>query len=86
MGAVYGGTGTRLKFDDTWEWDGAAWARLAQATAPALVGGAATDLGRGRLVALAGRSPGANGEAWLWDGRGWAQIVRPVMPLQAVEP
>ena len=56
--------------DDTWTWNGRAWARQEGPGPPAACfHGMAYDAARGRTVLFGGRGPG--GETWEWDGRTW---------------
>jgi hypothetical protein len=82
---VFGGyekTGkTTTRLGDTWEWDGTAWARVAD-TGPTARSGAAMSY----VPALAGRpagmvlfggstgTPPPPGDTWHWDGRHWTSL------------
>jgi hypothetical protein len=82
---VFGGyekAGEKLnRLGDTWEWDGKAWARVAD-TGPAARSGAAMTY----VPALAGKSAGMvlfggstgtpppPGDTWHWDGRHWTLL------------
>jgi hypothetical protein len=64
----------RVRFGDTWEWDGERW-QLVATEGPAPRNGAALafDETRGRLV-LSGGPPALVGpESWEWDGQSWRQ-------------
>ncbi|MBI5527042.1 MAG: hypothetical protein HY897_11965 [Deltaproteobacteria bacterium] len=65
--------------DETWEWDGASWAKTGPAD-PEHDGGPsgreklalAYDSVRRRVVLFGGDTGVSNGETWEWDGMGWA--------------
>lgn len=65
--------GERVRFGDTWEWDGIRW-ELKSSDGPAPRNGAAMayDAGRKRIVLFGGS--GAPGETWEWDGQVWTEI------------
>lgn len=86
FGGASSGT-TYQVFDDTWEWDGAAWS-LAAATGPgARVGHAmAFDSQRGTTVLFGGELGGLalQGDTWQWQGAQWVQLATsPVPPRTA---
>ena len=72
---------TLTRLGDTWEWDGTAWARVAD-TGPTARSGAAMSY----VPALAGRSAGMvlfggstgtpppPGDTWHWDGQHWTLL------------
>jgi hypothetical protein len=80
---LFGGmstVGTRL--EDTWEWDGVAWAEVTPASGspPARQGHAmAYDAARERTVLFGGFSTEYLGDTWEWDGATW-QDVTPAGP------
>ncbi|MBI5529277.1 MAG: hypothetical protein HY897_23375 [Deltaproteobacteria bacterium] len=65
---------------ETWEWDGASWARKTP-TDPEGDGNPsarsrhalAYDSARGKVVMFGGNTGGYNGETWEWDGASWAR-------------
>jgi hypothetical protein len=64
--------------NDTWEWDGSAWAQVAD-TGPSarLLAGMVYDDARQRLVLFGGSEAGGplNGDTWEWDGEDWTQVA-----------
>lgn len=79
---LFGGrVGASSYQNDTWEWDGTDWVRVAaedpehpQLTPPRRAGHAmAYDAARGRVVLFGGYNPvtGVQAETWLWDGTTW---------------
>ncbi len=66
------------QFQDTWEWDGTRWRRVAT-TGPTLRSAyaAAFDAARGRVVLFGGFSSALSGQrfadTWEWDGASWQQ-------------
>lgn len=59
---------------ETWEWDGAAWARVSTAgPGERSAAGMCYDSARQRTV-LFGGSPSASGETWEWDGASWSLV------------
>jgi Galactose oxidase, central domain len=74
---LFGGSdGTNL-LDETWKWDGAAWAKLAITGPPGRVGHAmALDAARGKVVLFGGETNTATlGDTWEFDGAAWKQIT-----------
>jgi N-acetylneuraminic acid mutarotase len=73
------GISSRTPSDDTWQWDGATWTRMASPTGPpARTGHAMTALGN--IVVLFG-GVGADADnpllhdTWAWDGTRWTQLA-----------
>lgn len=70
---LFGNTG----LDDTWEFDGTAWARRLPAASPSprFEHAMAFDLARGTTVLFAGRSSMSTtlADTWLWNGVAWTQ-------------
>jgi hypothetical protein len=79
---LFGGANGPAAFGDTWEWDGAHWARGNGNGPPARVYHAlAHDLARNRTVLFGGYSGGGSSsgghlsnDTWEWDGTVWTQI------------
>lgn len=62
-----------VRLGDTWEWDGASWARVAtEGPSPRNGAALAYDERRRRTVLFGGR--GASNETWEWDGAVWKQL------------
>lgn len=78
---LFGGVYAGVRYNETWLWDGAAWAQAFPATVPpARVAHAmAYDAARGRLVMFGGIPAGGGllGDTWEWDGVDW-QLMQPV--------
>jgi hypothetical protein len=80
---VFGGMGVRVGnadtpiLDDTWEFDGVAWSRIAVAGPPARAGaGAAYDSKRGLVILFGGSNhQGVMNDLWSWDGRAWKKLA-----------
>ena len=84
---LFGGTGNTAlldKRDDTWEWDGRAWHRMADTSAGTRDHhGMVYDAGRRRTVLYGGvtsenlpdgsRTPAK--DTWEWDGKKWTRIA-----------
>lgn len=71
------------RWDETWEWDGAAWSLVATTTAPGRVDGArmAFDAARGRCVLAGGRRFDPvlqqlvyDANTYEWDGATWTAV------------
>ena len=71
--------GARERLQDTWEFNGAAWARFST-TGPSPRSGAAMafDSELGQVVLFGGS--GAKGDTWIWDGTGWSEVPAPTPP------
>jgi hypothetical protein len=73
---LFGGSTNGLgNFDDTWEWNGAAWNHVAAAGPPARQGHAlAFSSPCASVLLFGGSNPqlGVLGDTWSWDGNGWA--------------
>ncbi len=61
--------------NDTWEWDGAAWAQRSPGLAPprSYFSGMTWVPGLGSMVHLSGNSSGYPRETWTWSGSAWTQ-------------
>lgn len=73
---------TAVYLNDTWEWNGVAWAQLAT-TGPVARRDASLfhDADRGVVVLFGGRSDaGSLNDTWLWDGQAWSQPTPTVSP------
>jgi hypothetical protein len=71
--------GARQYLQDTWEFNGSAWARFATGGPTPRSGAAmAFDPELGQVV-LFGGSPALN-DTWLWDGTAWSEIPAPTPP------
>jgi hypothetical protein len=71
--------GVRERLQDTWEFDGAAWARFATAGPSPRSGAAmAFDPELGQVVLFGGS--GATNDTWIWDGRAWSEVPAPTPP------
>jgi hypothetical protein len=65
--------GERIRYGDTWEWDGHRWEQVSSVGPTARNGAAmAYDAGRKRVVLFGGS--GALDETWEWDGQAWERI------------
>jgi hypothetical protein len=74
FGGEYYVSGSTTRYDDTWEWDGTAWAQKAPASSPPRRSraGMAYDSARRRMVLFGGTGDsGALGDTWEWDGSAW---------------
>ncbi len=83
---LFGGSTERVFTgnDETWEWDGSDWQRIATPTAPPprTVAAACFDSTRGRMVLFGGLHAGASlDDTWEYDGATW--IDRTVHPAPA---
>jgi len=71
--------GTRTYLQDTWEFNGKAWARFATGGPSPRSGAAiAFDPELGQVV-LFGGSPAKN-DTWVWDGTAWSEVPAPTPP------
>jgi hypothetical protein len=74
---MFGGrvlTGDLLKpTDDTWEWNGTAWARITSTGPPARAGAAMASLG-GIIVLHGGLSAKALGDTWQRESTTWSKL------------
>jgi hypothetical protein len=87
---LFGGQDSNGKpLGDTWEWDGASWARRAPTGAvpePRFEHQLARDPTRGRVVLFGGASLDSQGftvflnDQWEWDGASWTQVTPAVRP------
>lgn len=65
--------GERIRFGDTWEWDGHRWEQISsEGPSPRNGAAMAYDVHRKRVVLFGGS--GAPGETWEWDGKIWERI------------
>lgn len=74
---VFGGSDTSAKsLDETWIFDGAAWAKIPGAAPQARFGAMAATLG-GRVVVFGGTKggDGALADTWTFDGTTWTQLA-----------
>ncbi len=78
FGGYTDGTGDS-QIDETWEWDGSAWALMSPAVRPSARGGhsMAFDAKRGLMVLYGGYR---HNEVWEYDGTTWAQRMAPMSP------
>lgn len=66
--------GKRIRFGDTWEWDGQRWEqKSSEGPTPRNGAAMAYDAQRKRTVLFGGS--GASGETWEWDGQKWEEIA-----------
>ncbi len=72
--------GGSRRLGDTWEWDGARWARVSDAGPAARSGAAMAYAPEAGGVVLFGGSGGPLGDTWLWDGRAWTRLPVPLAP------
>lgn len=85
---LYGGQNLSYDSDQTWEWDGTAWAQLFPAQDPGARSRHAMvyDSARGRMVLVGGYRAGfLNGETWEWDGTNWTQALPGRAALQRTD-
>lgn len=89
-GARVGGRGTFL--NDTWEWNGSTWTRVATPAAPSARTGVGMvyDSARAKIVLFGGMEfrPGGNGhlaDTWEYDGATWTKIETPILPQPLAE-
>lgn len=84
-GAFQQGIGIQVAHDQTWEWDGVAWMKMATPLAPSARFGhvMAYDPIRRKTVLFGGASSGIaiSNETWEWDGSAWS--YRPVASAPA---
>ncbi len=68
--------GVRERLQDTWEFNGSAWARFAT-TGPSPRSGTAMafDPELGQVVLFGGS--GATNDTWIWDGTAWSEVPAP---------
>jgi hypothetical protein len=71
--------GRRERLQDTWEFNGQAWARFST-TGPSARSGAAMafDPELGQVVLFGGS--GATNDTWIWDGTAWSEAPAPTPP------
>jgi hypothetical protein len=72
---LFGGYDSSNRLGDTWEWDGASWARrTTTGPTPRDRHAMAYDAARGRVVLFGGDNDGGpQGDTWEWDGTAWTQ-------------
>ncbi len=73
-----------IPYFPTWEWDGAAWARVGGSPPPFRIDAAmAYDAARRRMVLFGGRGFSAPmGDTWLWDGIAWIAVASSPPPAR----
>jgi hypothetical protein len=80
---LFGGANQQRNNNDTWEWDGAAWRKLAETgPEPRARHRLAFDSRRGVIVLYGGNgakpTPGPGfrvlEDTWLWDGSQWTEV------------
>lgn len=75
---LFGGTdgSSGVGTDDTWEWDGAAWAERSTRVGPEPRRGPrlAYDSARDRVVMFGGANNSALADMWTWEGGQWAEL------------
>src|SRR5262245_3689164 len=86
---LYGGgdadpSGRSVYFSDTWEWDGKAWTRVAEAgPGPRVHHAMGYDPVRRRTVLVGGYGPGgADGRTWEWNGKTWQDMGQSEVALR----
>lgn len=71
--------GVREYLQDTWEFNGTAWARFSTSGPSPRAGAAlAFDPELGQVVLFGGS--GAKGDTWFWDGTAWSEVPAPTPP------
>jgi N-acetylneuraminic acid mutarotase len=82
FGGVTGELEAARATNDTWQWDGATWSRLAPPVSPSPRAEAMAAAVRGRIVVFGGRadSGGFLDDTWEWDGATWTQLEPPSAP------
>jgi hypothetical protein len=74
-GGQISGQAANVAIADTWEWDGADWAQVAD-TGPAARLGAKLASVPGAVLLFGGIGTGpAPGDTWSWDGHHWQQVA-----------
>jgi len=75
LSVLFGGVDGATRWDDTWEWDGSAWApRGTPGPSARAYHALAYDNARGVTVLFGGDNGSAwLGDTWEWDGTAWAQ-------------
>ncbi len=74
----FGGSGGSLRLQDTWTWDGNAWAQQSPSTSPPARDNAAVaeDASHGTVVVFGGFDGSLpQGDTWTWDGRSWSRSM-----------
>lgn len=82
---LFGGTGpANERYNDTWEWDGAQWTRMAPVFSPPARQNSAMafDPTRGRVVLFGGLGNGAFSDTWEYLGTTW-RVVSSFQPPMA---
>lgn len=57
--------------NDTWVWDGSAWAEKLPSFPPPARSGASAATLNGRMMVYGGAGPTSLGDTWVWDGSTW---------------
>jgi N-acetylneuraminic acid mutarotase len=86
---LFGGLGVGGILNDTWEWNGKIWTKLAPPTSPparsdhamATLGDKILLFGGVAHVIDDGGKTYAYDDTWEWDGQTWTQLTPPVSPL-----
>ncbi|MGD9902239.1 MAG: kelch repeat-containing protein [Vicinamibacterales bacterium] len=79
---LFGGYGRaadgRVRYGDTWEWDGREWRQVASDGPPPRNGGALAYDERRQVTALSGGPPSlVDPQTWEWDGAAWRAAAGP---------
>src|SRR5262249_10870349 len=82
---LFGGFGAVGAMDDTWEWDGAAWAQSKSAVAPLARSELAMcfDPALGKTLLFGGRAAfpiTTPWDTWSWDGTTWTELKPATSP------
>jgi hypothetical protein len=80
---LFGGSSAGTYVNDTWQWDGTLWTRLAPATSPSARVGAAMayDAARGVVVLFGGLGNSADmNDTWEWNGTNWSKLSPATSP------
>jgi hypothetical protein len=72
-GGFLGADGPFRRLNDTWEWDGENWRRVADMGPTARAGAAMANAG-GHVLLHGGFDGAASGETWHWSGGVWSKV------------
>jgi hypothetical protein len=74
--------------NDTWTWNGSAWAQQHPATSPSPrnSSGMVYDAALGKLVLFGGLGNFILGDTWLWDGTNWTRVTTAHSPSPREDP